>query len=304
MHQRAIMVFPDWHFGRDRHPLRTFLHTAWNLLGEGLTAFVDDHALTRGAAIAFYAVTALAPVLFIATGVASLAFGQDAASGAIGHQLRHLMSKESANLLQLAIMHVRQSTHTMLGSLIGGIALIFTASGVFTEMEDSLNVIWKAPRTESYFYQVLRGRIMGLGLVVLLGLLLMISMIVASGIGVLGHFLDRTTSLSGFVIAVINIALTVTLVSALFAVIYKVLPNKPLQWRDVLVGAFGTAVLFELGQALIGLYLANFISASVYGVAGGVMVLLVWAYYSAQVFLLGAEFTKVWANHYGSQRER
>jgi len=129
-------------------------------------------------------------------------------------------------------------------------------------------------------------------------------MMIASGIGVLGHVLDRYTDLSDLVIAPINLGVSFVIVSLLFAAIYKVLPNKKLQWRDVLVGACGTAVLFEAGQSLIGFYLVNFVTANIYGAAGGVIVLLVWVYYSAQVFLLGAEFTKVWSFHYGSQADR
>src|SRR3569623_761348 len=122
----------------------------WTLIREGFVAFIDDNALTRGAAIAFYAVTAIAPVLFIATAIAGLFLGPKAASAAVGYQLRQLMSPESADLVQAAIVHVRGTHHSLLGSLLGLIALIVTASGVFTEMEDALNVIWRAPRTESY----------------------------------------------------------------------------------------------------------------------------------------------------------
>ena len=272
------------------------------LIREGCAAFMADNALTRGAAIAFYAVTAIAPVLFIATAVAALFLGQDAASGAVAYQLRTLMSKESADLVQFAIIHVAGGHHTLLGSLIGVATLVITASGVFTEMEDALNVIWKAPRKESYLYQMLRGRIISFSLVVSLGFLLMISMLLAAGIGGLGRYLDRVTSLSSFVIGGINLGLSLLLVSLLFAAIYKVLPNKALLWRDVFVGAVGTAILFEVGQWLIGFYLARFAAANLYGAAGGVIVLLVWVYYSAQIFLLGAEFTKVWAHHYGSQQ--
>jgi membrane protein len=275
----------------------------WKLLKEGFAGFIADNALTRGAAIAFYAVTAIAPVLFIATAVAGLFLGQDAASGAVGYRLRTLMSKESADMVQSAIIHVSGAHHTLAGSLIGLVALIITASGVFTEMEDSLNVIWKAPRKESYLFQVLRGRVMSLTLVFALGLLLMVSMIFAAGIGVLSHYLDNLTSLSYVMIGAINQGLSLVLISLLFAAIYKLLPNTPLLWRDVAVGAVGTALLFEAGQALIGIYLARFISANIYGAAAGVIVLLVWVYYSAQIFLLGAEFTKVWAHHYGSQQD-
>ncbi len=274
----------------------------WALIKEGFTAFIDDHALTRGAAIAFYAVTAIAPVLFIATNVAGIFLGPAAASSAVNYQLRQVMSPESANMVQYAIIHVRGGSHGITSSLIGFLALIFTASGVFTEIQDALNVIWKAPLTESYFYQIVRGRILSIGLVICLGILLMISMIFAGGVGVLGRFLDSHTSLSHFVIAVINLSLSYALVSLLFATLYKILPNKRLDWRDVIVGALGTAVLFEGGQALITIYLSRIVYANIYGAAAGIILLLLWVYYAAQIFLLGAEFTKVWARHYGSQR--
>ncbi|HWU56992.1 MAG TPA: YihY/virulence factor BrkB family protein [Rhizomicrobium sp.] len=278
--------------------------TAWTLLKEGLTAFIDDSALTRGAAIAFYAVTAIAPVLFIMTAIAAVFLGQDAASGAVHHQLTRIMTSESADLVQLAILHLRNGTHTLAGSLIGIVALVVTASGFFTEIEDALNVIWRAPRHESYFYQLLRGRVLSLALVVGLGVLLLGSMVLATGIRLLGHVLDRYTDIAGPVITLIDIVVAYVIVSLIFAAIYKVLPNARLLWRDVLVASFGTALLFEAGQTLIGYYLANFITANIYGAAGGIIVLLVWVYYSAQIFLLGAEFTKVWASHYGSQKRK
>jgi len=276
----------------------------WVLFKEGMQAFVDDHALTGGAAIAFYAVTAIAPVLFIATAIAALVLGQDAASGAIYYQLRRIMSAESADLVQLAILHVRGSEHTLAGSLIGITTLVVVASGFFTEIEDALNVIWKAPRKESYFYQILRGRVMSLALVIMLGFLLLLSMLVATGVRMLGRILERVSEISELVIGILNIGISMTIVTLLFAALYKVLPNRKLEWRDVMVGSVGTAILFEAGQTLIGYYLANFITANIYGAAGGIIVLLIWVYYSAQVFLLGAEFTKVWARHYGSQQNR
>ena len=280
----------------------TQLHPG-RLLKEGLIAFVDDSALTRGAAIAFYAVTAIAPVLFIATAIAGIFLGPAAASGAVRYQLRQIMSPESADLVQGAIVQVRGVHHSILGSLIGLTALIVTASGVFTEMEDALNVIWKAPRHESYLYQLVRGRILSLILVIAMGFLFMVSLVIAAGIGIVGRFIDYYTGLGGFVIGFINFGLSSTLIALLFAIIYKVMPNKRLYWRDVFVGAIGTSFLFEAGQTLISIYLSRFLVANIYGAAGGVIVLLVWAYYSAQVFLLGAEFTKVWAQHYGSQRD-
>lgn len=275
----------------------------WMLIKEGFTAFVDDSALTRGAAIAFYAVTAIAPVLFIATTIAGVFLGPAAASGAVRYQLTQVMSPASADMVQYAIVRVGAAHHSLAGTLIGLLALIFTASGVFTEIQDALNVIWSAPRKQSYFYLAVRGRVLSLALVVILGILLMISMIFASGVGVISHALDQYTSLSFFVISLINLGLSFGLLSLLFAALYKILPNIRLAWRDVVVGAMGTAMLFEGGQELIAIYLSRIIYANVYGAAAGVIVLLVWVYYTAQIFLLGAEFTKVWARHYGSQQD-
>ena len=276
----------------------------FGMLKEGFVAFVDDNALSRGAAIAFYAVTAIAPVLYVATAIAALVLGPQAASAAVHYQLRKMMSQQSADLVQNAIIHVRGVHHSIQGSLIGFLALIITTSGVFTEMEDALNVIWKAPRHESYVFQLLRGRVLSLGLVVALGFLFMVSLVVASGIGVIGRLLNYDTIHSTFVTDIINPGMSFATISLLFALIYKVMPNKALYWRDVVLGAMGTALLFLAGQALISVYISRFLVANIYGAAGGVIVLLVWGYYSAQIFLLGAEFTKVFAHHYGSQRNR
>lgn len=271
----------------------------WQMVKEGFDAFLDDNALTRGAAIAFYAVTALAPVLFITTAIAGAVLGPHAASGAVRAQLRQIMTPESANLVQSAIVHAARAHHTVLGSLVGVVALVVTASGVFTEMEDALNVVWKAPRKEPYLHQLLRGRVLSLILVVALGFLLVLSMIVASGIGWVTRLLDHYAGLSRLVTGLLDFALSFTLLSLLFAAIYKLLPNTRLYWRDVLAGACGTALLFQGGQALIGIYLTTFITANIYGAAAGVIVLLVWVYYAAMVFLLGAEFTRVWTRHCG-----
>jgi membrane protein len=271
----------------------------WQMAKEGFEGFIADNALTRGAAIAFYAVTAIAPVLFIATAIAGLALGPNAASGAVWAQLRQIMTRQSADLVQSAIVHAMRGRHTVLGGLLGITALVVTASSVFTEMEDALNVIWKAPRKESYLHQLLRGRVLSLVLVVGLGLLLILSMIVASFISQIGDFLEHYTAETGLVTGLLDFALSFSLIALLFAAIYKLLPNTRLHWRDVAAGACGTALLFQAGQALISLYLANFISAKIYGPAAGVIVLLIWVYYAAMIFLLGAEFTKVWTRHYG-----
>ena len=277
--------------------------TVWKMIREGFEAFIEDAALTRGAAIAFYAVTAIAPTLFIAVAIASIGFGADAARHAITYQLRHVMSKESAELLQLAIRNAASGSSTgILSTLVGLFALILTASGVFGEMEDALNVIWRAPLKGSVIRRLLRGRAVSLALVIGLGFLLLVSMVVTAGLTALGHYIDNHTPYSQAFLWCLNFAISTLLTAALFAAIYKVLPNLDLQWRDVAVGAVGTALLFELGQFLLGYYFGSVSIGAPYGAAGGLIVLLVWVYYSAQVFLLGAEFTKVYACHFGSQQ--
>jgi membrane protein len=271
----------------------------WHLIREGFTAFVRDEALTRGAAIAFYAVTAVAPVLYITATVAGLIFGRAAAREAIGGVLGHIMSRDSVALLQLAIRNARGTSTGIFEGIVGLVTLIVTASGVFGEMENALNAIWKAPPKGALLPRLLRGRAASLGLVIGLGLLLVVSMILTAAIAVLGRYFDLHTAYSAFAIGTFNVALSFLLTTILFAAIYKVLPNKDVEWRDMLVGAVGTALPFQIGQFLLGYYLESSTIATPYGAAGGLIALLIWVYYSAQVFLLGAEFTKVYSETYG-----
>ncbi len=275
----------------------------WRLIRGGFEAFIDDGALTRGAAIAFYGVTAIAPTLYIAVTVASLGFGRKAAGDALVQQFSHLMSRESLDVLRLAIRNAPGTSTGLLGSLVGLATLILTASGVFGEMEDALNVIWRAPQKGPVLMRLLRGRAVSLGLVIGLGFLLLISMVFTAGITALGSFIDEHTAFSQFALSLLNLGISTVLSALLFAAIYKVVPNKDLEWRDVRVGAVGTALLFQLGQFLLGYYFGSTGLATPYGAAGGLIVMLVWVYYSAQVFLLGAEFTKVYACHFGSQQD-
>jgi membrane protein len=269
---------------------------------EGLEAFIDDGALSHGAAIAFYGVTAIAPTMFIAVTVASLAFGRDEARHTILQYFNHLMSKESLDIFRLAIRNAPGSGGSLWSGLIGVVTLILTASGVFGEMEDALNVIWRAPPKGSLLIRLLRGRAVSLALVIGLGFLLMLSMMITTVLTFLGHFIDEHSPLSQFAMWTINFGVSTTLMAVLFAAIYKVVPNKDIEWRDVGVGAVGTALLFQLGQFLLGYYFGSTSLAQPYGAAGGLIVMLFWVYYSAQVFLLGAEFTKVYARHFGSQQ--
>ena len=275
----------------------------FRLAREAVEAFISDEALTRGAAIAFYAFTAMAPVMFIVVTIASFGFGPAAAQGAIAVQLRRIMSPESAQIIQLAIRHAPGRSTGVISAAIAMLALIVTASGMFGEVENALNVIWKAPPMESVFCGSVRGRAASLLLVVGLGSLLLTSMVFTAGIAALGHYVDKQTPYSQVALALLNVAFSSVLMSALVAAIYKVLPNKKLEWRDVVIGAVTTSLLFQLGQLPLGYYLGTSGVATLYGAAGGLTVVLLWVYYSAQIFLLGAELTKVYASHFGSQKD-
>ncbi len=278
------------------------LSRVWQLIRAGLNAFIADEALTRGAAIAFYFVTAIAPLLYICVTIAGLVMGRDEARHAISDALGNIMSHDSVKLLEAAIRNARATSGGILSGIVGVVVLIVTASGVFGEMEDALNAIWRVPPKGAVLPRLLRGRARSLALVVALGVLLVFSMLIGSVISVLKHTIDVETPFTQFTLALINNAVSFLLAALLFAAIYKVLPNKDLEWRDVLLGAFGTAALFQLGQVVLVYFLGSTAIAKPYGAAGGLILLLMWVYYSAQVFLLGAEFTKVYACAFGSQQ--
>ena len=196
----------------------------WRLIREAIDAFICDEALTRGAAIAFYAVTSIAPILYIAVTIAGMVFGRHAAQDAIAAGLGRMMTQESVDLLQLAIRGARGTPSGILSAVLGVLVLIIIASGVFGEMEDALNVIWKAPRQGAVLPRLLRGRAVSLILVIGLGLLLLASMSVSAAITVLGHTIQTPYSLFG--LALLNLGVSFVLMSVMFAAIYKVLPNK------------------------------------------------------------------------------
>jgi membrane protein len=257
-----------------------------------INGFLEDEALTRGAAIAFYTVTSIAPVLLIVVAIAGLVFGREAALGAITGQLGDLMGHDSAKLLQTAITNAASPTHSVVASIIGIVTLLITASGVFGEMQSALNVIWKAKPKTGTISRLVRARTASLGLVAALGFLLIVSLVVSTALQAFADYLNDILPFAHALLAIINFIISFVLLAVLFAAIYKVLPDRPLRWRDVIVGAVLTALLFTIGKFLISFYLGSSSMTSTYGAAGSLILLLLWVYYSAQLFLLGAEFTK------------
>ena len=271
------------------------MQKAWWLIRQTVLGFIEDEALSRGAAIAFYTVTSLAPVLIIAVAIAGLAFGEDAARGAIVSQLAGLMGRSGAELVQSIIISASNPTSGMVASAFGIITLLVTASGVFGEIQASLNMIWRARLQGGTVSRLIRARAASLGLVATLGFLLLVSLVVSAALAALGHMLDSTLPGIATLVRLANAVISFALIAVLFAAIYKFLPDRVLEWRDVLVGAVVTTLLFNLGKALIGLYLGSTAIGSTYGAAGSAVIVLLWIYYSAQIFLLGAEFTKAYA---------
>ena len=279
------------------------ISAVFKMLKDTALTFIDDEALSRGAAIAFYAITSLAPVVLIVIAVAGLVFGQEAAQNAISGQFSALMGKQAADLLQSVIASASAKSSGVVATVIGTVTLIATASGVFGEMQAALNTIWKTRSKGAILSRLVRARIASLGLVAALGFLLIVSLAVSAGLTAFANHLD-TLPVGALILSGLNFAISLLLFAVLFGAIYKVLPDRTLQWKDVIVGALMTSVLFNIGKTFIGWYIGSSAVASSYGAAGGLIVLLLWIYYSAQIFLFGAEFTKIYANAHGSRRKR
>jgi len=280
----------------------SLLSQSCTLLKGAINGFLEDEGLTRGAAIAFYTATSFAPVLLIVIAIAGLVYGQEAAQGAITTQLGDLMGRQTAELLQTAVASSKSRSSGFLAAAIGIVTLVITASGVFGEMQAALNKIWKVESKGTTIRRLVRARAKSIGLVAALGFLLMVSLAVSAALTALAERVNAALPFGGIILSVLNILVSLALISFLFAAVFKVLPDSDLQWRDVTVGAVITAILFVAGKSLIGWYIGSSAVASTYGAAGGLIVLLLWVYYTSQIFLFGAELARAYASLHGSQR--
>ena len=273
----------------------------FDIIKEAVGGFFADDAISHSAAMAFFAVTALSPVLLIVVAIAGLAFGHDASQVALSAQLSGLMGPQSAELIETALRSARDTSSGVLAAVVGVITLLITASGVFGEMQSTLNKIWKVEPAPVSLSALVRARAASLGLVAALGFLLLVSLAATAAISILSDFITARLPLGALILQAINVLVSLALVTLLFAAIYKVLPDRTLLWRDVLIGAFITAILFTIGKTLIGLYLGSSNVASSYGAAGGLFILLLWVFYSSIIFLFGAELTRAYSIRHGSR---
>ncbi|KRB23856.1 BrkB (serum resistance)-like protein [Mesorhizobium sp. Root695] len=283
--------------------MRPSIKKIWDLVKESAVGFVNDNALSHGAAMAFYATTSLAPILLIVVAIAGLVFGRDAAQLALSAQISGLMGPESADLLRTALQSASSKLSGTWAAVIGVITLLVAASGVFGEMQQSLNTIWKVEPQGSSLARLVRARAASLGLVAALGFMLLVSLVASAAISALGNIINAQLPFGTFVLGVMNAVFSFALISGMFAAIYKVLPDRTLEWRDVGIGAVMTAALFTLGKSLIGWYIGTSAIASSYGAAGALLVILLWVYYSSEIFLLGAEFTRAYSIRHGSRSD-
>ncbi|MDG4878780.1 YihY/virulence factor BrkB family protein [Mesorhizobium sp. WSM4935] len=288
---------------QDRKSKTGWPQEAWPLLKQSVSGYIDDNALSHGAAIAFYATTSLAPILLIVVAVAGIVVGRDAAQLALSAEISGVMGPQSADLLKATIETASRGWSGALATIIGLVTLLITASGVFGEMQQSLNKIWKVEPSDMSLSSLVRARIASLGLVAALGFMLLVSLAASTAISALSDAINQRLPFGELIVSSINTVVSFLLIALLFAAIYKVLPDRSLKWRDVAVGALVTALLFTVGKSLIGWYIGSSSIATSYGAAGALMVVLLWVYYSAQIFLFGAEITRAYSVSNGSRAD-
>jgi membrane protein len=275
------------------------MNKVWLLAKGTVQGFLADGMLSRGAAIAYYTVFSLAPVLVIVIAVAGLVFDTEVAQKAVVDQIAGLMGQKSADLVQTMLQSAANRETGTWATILGVGTLLLTASGVFGEMQSSLNTIWKTEPKTSSVSRLVRARLTSLGLVATLGFLLIVSLVVNAALKALDTYLVTLFPGAHAVLQAANSVISFALLAAVFAAIYKTLPDKAIAWHDVAAGAVVTALLFTVGKTLIGIYLGSSAVASGFGAAGALALVFVWVYYSTQIFLLGAEFTRVFAEQHG-----
>lgn len=265
-----------------------------SLAARTFSSWSEHDAQTLGAALSYYTVLSLAPLLVIAISIAGLVFGHKAAQGEIVSQVTSLVGPSGADAIQTMLAHARSPKAGIIATIIGFIVLFFSAGGVFTELRLALNRIWDVRNdTSSGLWGMMKNEFFSFAMIVGMGFLLLVSLIISTVLAAIGKFVGGYMPVGLFRGA--NWIFSLIVITLVFAAIYRVVPERTLPWRGLWIGSFATAVLFTLGKFLLGLYLGKASIGSAYGAAGSLVVLFVWVYYSAQIFLLGAEFTRLYA---------
>jgi membrane protein len=279
------------------------LKNIWILIKAAASSWVDDYAQSMGAALAYYSMFSIAPLLLIVISVAGLIFGVEAARGEIVGQLRDLTGQQGAAAVQALLESVSEPAESVAALLIGGILLLIGATSVFAELQDALDRIWRAPkRAKAGIWSLLRARLLSFGMIMGIGFLLIVSLVISAALAALGKLWGPLFAEWEIIAGVIDFLVSFAIITTMFAMIYKVMPRVKVAWADVWIGAGVTALFFTIGKFLIGLYIGKSGLTSGFGAAGSLVVMLAWVYYSAQVFLMGAEFTWAYALTFGSRK--
>ncbi len=273
------------------------------LIKQAASEWVDDDAPTLGAALAYYTVFSLAPLLLIAMAIAGIVFGQDAAQGKVFEQLHILSGDTGGRAMQELVKNAAASKGTgELAALVGGVTLLFGASTVFVQLQTSLNTVWGIQAKPGQgLWAILKRRLFAFGLLLGTGFLLLLSVILTTYVAAAGKWMEAALPGGELTAQTLNFAASLIVTAALFALLFRTLPDAAIGWSDVWGGALMTAVLFVIGKSLIGIYLGKTHVGTSFGAAGSLIALLVWVYYSAQIFLFGAELTQVYTKRFGSQ---
>src|SRR4051812_12649769 len=280
---------------------RITLGALWVILRRSLAGWWNDNVPRLGASLAYYTLFSLAPILVVAIAIGGLVFGPEAVRGEIVGQIQGLLGREGAEAVQAMLEGASRPSSSIAATVVGVITFFLGATGAFLELQTALNAIWHVEsKTDGSFLRVLiMQRVISFGLVVALGFLLVTSLLVSAALAAIHRYMGSAFPGEVVLSEALNVIISLGVITLLFAMIYKVLPDVKLAWSDVWVGALVTAGLFTIGKLLIGLYLGTTSMASTYGAAGSVIVILVWVYYSAQIILLGAEFTRAYVDQFG-----
>ena len=260
-----------------------------------------DNALRLGASLSFYTAFALSPILIIVIAVAGLVFGEEQVQRALMEQISSLVGPGSAGAINSMLASARPAAHGVLATCMSIATVLIVATGVFVEMQDGLNTIWKhARQNENGVWRMLKDRVLSFLLIVAMGFLLLVSLVIDAILAAVGTYLSHLLPSFDTIMYIVNLLISIVVVTVLFAIIFRLLPSAKVAWKDVWVGAAVTSALFTIGKSLIGVYLGKAGVTSVYGAASSLMVILLWVYYSALIFYFGAEFTYIYASEYGS----
>lgn len=271
------------------------------LLKQTYSKWSERNAPRLGASVAFYSILSFAPLLVLMTAIIGLALGNESAHGALVSEARQMIGNHGAETVKSLLKNAQKPASGAFASIIAFITLLFGASGVFTELQEALNIMWDAPKpADSGFMSMVKQRLFSFGMVLSIGFLLLVSLLISAALAFIGHSFGQVVPMPTWLLQALNFVFSFVVITVLFALMFKYVPTVRVPWRDVIIGAIGTALLFTIGKFLLGIYLGKASVASTYGAAGSVIAVVVWIYYSAQIFFFGAAFTRVYADAHGS----